>query len=160
MTRRRKTDIEADFLHLARIALSGRSQDVQVVIHRIAKRYRSVAPDLAEALTTLLLESPTPASPLRHSELPLPVDVDTRLRLMRVEANPILEHEPVFAPDLGRAGPDLPTCIRGVLRSTVALIVSVEPWASALVTRIISSQNPLPHSECEIYSCTEDYPFR
>ena len=100
MARIRKTDIEADFLHLARIALSGRSQDVQIVIHRIAKRYRSSAPDLAEALSTLLLESPSLASPLRQSELPLPVDADTRLRLMRVETNPRLDHDPVFSPDL------------------------------------------------------------
>ena len=129
MTRRRKTDIEADFLHLARIALSGRSQDVQVVIHRIAKRYRSAAPDLAEALTTLLLESPTPASPLRHSELPLPVDVDTRLRLMRVEANPILEHEPVFAPDLQAS---LNQLIRERQNPDALFRVGLEPARTAL----------------------------
>ena len=102
MTRNRKkmTDIEADFLHLARIALSGRTQDVQVVLHRTAKRYRLVVPHLAEGLTTLLHESPTPALPLRQAELPLPVDLDSRLHLMRVEAHPTLDHEPVFALNL------------------------------------------------------------
>ena len=129
MTRTRKTDIEADFLHLARIALSGRSQDVQVVIHRIAKRYRSAAPDLAEALTTLLLESPTPASPLRQSELPLPVDVDTRLRLMRVETNPILDHDPVFAPDLAAS---LNQLIRERQNPDALFRVGLEPARTAL----------------------------
>ena len=98
MTARKKlSDIEADFIQLARVALSGRTQDVQLLLHRTAKRYHSVIPHLAEAFTTLLRESPTPASPLRQAEIPLPVDVDTRLHLMRVETRPTLDHEPVFA---------------------------------------------------------------
>ena len=94
------TESEADFLRLARIALSGRTQDVQVVLHRAAKRYHLASPHLAEALMALLHESPTPASPLRQSEVPLPVDLDTRLYLTRVETNPTLDHEPIFAPRL------------------------------------------------------------
>ncbi|MDE0029506.1 MAG: ATP-binding protein [Deltaproteobacteria bacterium] len=98
--RKKTTDIEAEFLQLARIALSGRTQDVQVVLRRIAKRHHRAVPQLAEALTTLLHESATPASPLRQAELPLPVDLDTRLHLMQVETHPMLNHEPVFAPSL------------------------------------------------------------
>src|SRR5262245_44305981 len=75
-----KTDIEADYLQLARVALSGRMQDVHVVLRRAAKRYHPVVPQLADALTTLLHESPAPASPLRRqADVPLPVDLDTRL---------------------------------------------------------------------------------
>lgn len=97
----KKTDIEADFLQLARTALSGRTQDVQVVLRRAAKRYQPSVPHFAEALTTLLHELPSPASPLRRqAEVPLPVDIDSRLHLMRVEPEPVLDHEPVFAPDL------------------------------------------------------------
>jgi Cdc6-like AAA superfamily ATPase len=97
----KKTDIEADFLQLARIALSGRTQDVQVILRRAAKRYHAFVPQFADALTSLLHESPTAASPLRQqAEVPLPVDIDSRLQLMRVETEPVLEHEPVFAPVL------------------------------------------------------------
>lgn len=97
----KKTDIEADFLQLARVALSGRTQDVQVVLRRAAKRYHPVVPQFADALTTLLHESPSQASPLRsQAEVPLPVDLDSRLHLMRVETHPVLDHEPIFAPDL------------------------------------------------------------
>jgi len=93
-----KTDIEADFLQLARTALSGRMQDVQVVLRRAARRYQPSVPHFAEALTTLLHESPSQASPLRRqAEIPLPVDMDSRLHLMRVEAEPVLDHEPIFA---------------------------------------------------------------
>src|ERR1700704_869356 len=49
----KKTNIEADFLQLARIALSGRTQDVQVVLRRAAKRYHPDVPQFADALTTL-----------------------------------------------------------------------------------------------------------
>lgn len=102
MTDEHKTaDFENDLLQLARIALSGRTQDVQVVLRRAVKRYRPVAPRLAEAIASLLHEAPTSASPLRRqAELPLPVDLDTRLQLMRVETHPTLEHDPVFGPDL------------------------------------------------------------
>jgi hypothetical protein len=96
-----KTNIEADFLQLARTALSGRVQDVHVVLRRAAKRYHQTVPQFAEALTSLLHESPSAASPLRRlAEVPLPVDVDSRLHLMRVEPEPALDHEPIFSPEL------------------------------------------------------------
>ncbi|MFZ1923573.1 MAG: ATP-binding protein [Xanthobacteraceae bacterium] len=94
----KKTDMEADFLQLARIALSGRTQDVQVVLRRTAKRYHPVVPQFADALTALLIESPSPSSPLRRqAEVPLPVDLDTRLQLMRVDMHPTLDREPIFS---------------------------------------------------------------
>lgn len=97
------SSIETDFAHLARLALTGRSQDVQLLLHRAIKRYRGGNPDLAEALAELLRESPTRESPLRRqSEVPLPVDSDSRLQLMRVEENPSVNHEPVFVGDVER----------------------------------------------------------
>jgi hypothetical protein len=101
MTQEKKTDIEADFLQLARIALTGRPQDVQVILRRAAKRYHPDAPNFSQALTSLLHELPSQASPLRRQQdVPLPVDLDTRLHLMRVETHPKLDHEPVFTPAL------------------------------------------------------------
>ena len=97
----RKTDIEADFLQLARIALSGRTQDLHIVLRRAAKRYHPDIPKLADAITALLHESPSAASPLRkYAEVPLPVDLNSRLHLMRVEEQPVLDGEPVFSPGL------------------------------------------------------------
>lgn len=97
----RQPDITTDFLQLARIALSGRTQDVQVVLRRTAKRYQGMVPELADALTTLLHENPTAASPLRRqADIPIPVDLDSRLHLIRIETMPALDHEPVFVPSL------------------------------------------------------------
>jgi SpoVK/Ycf46/Vps4 family AAA+-type ATPase len=103
----KKPDLEADFLQLARVALSGRPQDIQLALHRISRRYRQFAPQLAESVGTLLREAPSQATPLRRqAEVPLPVDIDSRLHLMRVEERPSLEHEPILegavAKQLGR----------------------------------------------------------
>jgi SpoVK/Ycf46/Vps4 family AAA+-type ATPase len=95
-------NIETDFMHLARLALTGRSQDVQLLLHRVVKRYRGAAPEMANTIAELLREAPTRASPLRRqSEVPLPVDTDTRLQLLRVEDQPSFDHEPVFSAQLG-----------------------------------------------------------
>src|SRR5262245_5776923 len=89
--------IAGDFVHLARLALTGRAQDVQLLVHKAAKRYRSELPDLAESLSALLHEAPTRASPLRRmADAPLPVDTDSRLQLLRVENNFAFDHELVL----------------------------------------------------------------
>jgi hypothetical protein len=83
-----------EMVHLARIGLSGRPQDVQSYVHRISKKYRSAIPELATALTGLLREAPTRSSPLRRqNEVALPVDIDTRFQLLRIEENPHLDND-------------------------------------------------------------------
>lgn len=97
----KKPDLETDFLLLAKVALSGRPQDVQLALHRASKRYREVAPNLADGVNALLRAVPSQASPLRRqAEVPLPVDVDSRLHLMRVEERPALDHELILHKDI------------------------------------------------------------
>jgi len=92
--------LQKDFSDLARVALTGRTQDVQVLIQRAIKRHKVQHPVLAENLTALLRESPTRSSPLRkQASRSLPVDMDSRLHLIRVEENPELDHEPVYSDD-------------------------------------------------------------
>ena len=96
--------IETDFVHLARLALSGRPQDVQVFLHRAAKKYREDVPDLSGKLDDLLKHAPTRASPLRRNAAAataaMPVDLDSRLQLLRVEHPNVREIEPIFSPGL------------------------------------------------------------
>src|SRR6516225_1002108 len=92
-------NIAKDFVHLARLAMIGRPQDVQLLVHRAIKRYRADFPDMTESLTQLMRESPTRASPLRRqSEVPLPVDTDSRLHLLRVESDIVFDHDLIVAP--------------------------------------------------------------
>lgn len=82
-----------ELVQIARLALAGRPQDVQTYIRRMAKRY----PSVASQLNKLLQESPTRQSPLRRqAAAPVPVDLESRLQLLRVESNPALEVEPVW----------------------------------------------------------------
>lgn len=95
-----RKDIASDFVKLARVAMSGREQDVQLLVYNLSKKYKESAPVVTEGLVTLLRESPTKTSPLRkHTDTPLPVDIDSRLQLLRIE-DKIADHDPVLSPHL------------------------------------------------------------
>lgn len=85
-------------VQLARLAMTGRPQDLQLFIRRMAKKYQVTAPQLAEQLTDLLRESPTRSSPLRREAPAIPVDLDSRLQLVRTETVTQLPVEPVYDP--------------------------------------------------------------
>jgi len=96
-------DKKDDIVHLARLALAGRPQDVQTYIRRLARRYQGQLPDLASELSKLLQESPTRQSPLRREvAAPVPVDLESRLQLLRIEEVPALEVEPIWEPGVRR----------------------------------------------------------
>jgi SpoVK/Ycf46/Vps4 family AAA+-type ATPase len=86
-----------EIVQIARLALAGRPQDVQAYIRRLAWRYREALPAVAGQLTELLREGPTRQSPLRReAAAPVPVDLESRLQLLRVEDTPVLEVEPIW----------------------------------------------------------------
>lgn len=86
-----------DLVQLSRLALVGRPQDVQAFVQRLSRRYRESIPSLSQKLNTLLQESPTRQSPLRReAAAPMPVDLESRLQLLRVDENPSLDVEPIW----------------------------------------------------------------
>ncbi len=89
-----------DFVQLARLALVGRPRDVQLFVHRSAKKYRPTHPELADKLQELARNAPSESSPLRRQEpaavSAVPVDLDSRLQLLRVEHTPDLAVEPIY----------------------------------------------------------------
>jgi SpoVK/Ycf46/Vps4 family AAA+-type ATPase len=99
------TDIkEDDLVQIARLALAGRPQDVQAYIRRLARRYQGALPAVAAQLTELLQEAPTRHSPLRReAPAPIPVDLESRLQLLRIEGKPALEVEPIWDSGVRRA---------------------------------------------------------
>jgi len=79
-------ELTINYLQMAKTALTGRPQDVQLLIHRAAKKFKSSFPEMTTELVNLLQESPTRTTPLRkHADVPLPVDLDSRLQLLRLE---------------------------------------------------------------------------
>ena len=99
-----KTIKPDELVQIARLALTGRPQDVQLYIRRLAKRYQGALPGIASELNKLLQESPTRQSPLRRqAEAPVPVDLESRLQLLRVETTPTLDVEPIWDEGVKRA---------------------------------------------------------
>ncbi len=89
--------LSSQIVHLARLALTGRPQDVQLHIRRMAKKLKGTLPEASEGLSELLREAPTRSSPIRRAEAPaLPVDLDTRMQLMRVESPVHLDITPIY----------------------------------------------------------------
>lgn len=96
--------ITGDFAHLAKIALTAGPHEVQLFLRRMSRRYRDQFPSLSAELLELLRQSPTRMSPLRKAGVAsVPVDADSRLGLLRIEANPVLDLEPVFPPAISDA---------------------------------------------------------
>ncbi|MER7702295.1 ATP-binding protein [Kitasatospora sp. NPDC097605] len=78
---------DRDIVQLARVAMAGRSQDVQTLLQRMARRYQSSNSSLAESLRALLRTAPSLDSPMRShgNALPVPLDGDSRLPLIRAD---------------------------------------------------------------------------
>src|SRR5882672_2664225 len=97
-------EVMDDLVQLARLSLIGRAQDVNLYVRRMARRYQESAPTLSKALEELLVESPTRSTPLRReSTAPVPVDLDSRLQLLRTETISELDVQPVFPPEVKSA---------------------------------------------------------
>lgn len=92
------TEKNKDLVQLARLALAGRPQDIQMYVTRMSRKYQKVAPELGEQLKELVKLAPTRQSPLRSEGVAtVPVDRDSRLQLLRHEPPGTLEHEPIWS---------------------------------------------------------------
>ena len=88
--------LEKSFVQLARIALAGQDREAPTFIQRVARRYRSKAPDFSNSLIEILRQAPSAGSPLRRAATPLPVDSDNRLTLAEVEWPKLTDSEPIL----------------------------------------------------------------
>lgn len=91
----------SDIVQLVRLALAGRPQDIQTYVLRMARKYKSRAPELSKKLNELLQSVPNRNSPLRSETMAaIPVDTDTRLQLIRHESVVDLDHEPIWTQEV------------------------------------------------------------
>lgn len=98
------SQLSDDLAQLSRLALTSRQQDVQVYVRRLANRHQKTNPKLAKKLLGLVKNSPTRASPLRKDSAAatIPVDMDSRLQLVRCEEVTELDIEPIFSESVSR----------------------------------------------------------
>jgi SpoVK/Ycf46/Vps4 family AAA+-type ATPase len=88
-------DIETEFVHLARLALEGRTADVAMILRRALPKIIQRRPDLSDDAKRLLVRAASP--PTRDfSGESIPVDSDTRLQLLRTDPVPEVVIDPVW----------------------------------------------------------------
>jgi hypothetical protein len=93
--------LSENIVHLARLGLAGRSQDVQAYVRQSIRKLRRHDPELAGQLSELLALAPTSLSPLRDFGGTIaPVDADSRLALAKNEFPVILPSRPILDADL------------------------------------------------------------
>src|ERR1700722_1168103 len=98
------TDLDEDFVHLTRFALAGRREDAAALVRRALRDLGRRRPDLAKQVKELLA---TASGTRGHGVLragmpdPLPVDLDSRLELLRREDAIEIVPEPVWEAEVG-----------------------------------------------------------
>lgn len=94
------TDVDSDFVHLARLALEGKRDDFAALARRTLKHLATKRPDLLPVLKQVLGQL-ADGYPLRSTpSMPIPVDIDSRLELLRRELVPQLAVEPTWPPSV------------------------------------------------------------
>ena len=95
-------DIEAQFVHLARLALAGKMSDVELLSRRTLARLQDIRPDLSDQILSVLRESATASEIARSkaSATPLPVDLDSRHELLKREPSPVVNFDPIWSPEV------------------------------------------------------------
>ena len=90
-------DSSKEIVHLARLALSGRRQDIQMYIRRLSRNLKTLTPTAVKQLGDILRELPSTDSPLRGEGIEaIPVDTDSRLKLIRIEHPVFLETQAIW----------------------------------------------------------------
>ncbi len=100
-----KTDltekISENLVHVARLGMSGRAQDVQAYLRQTIRKLRPLDAELAGQLSQILAQAPTALSPLRDfGGSMVPVDADSRLSLAKSEYPVVMTTQPVLDEDL------------------------------------------------------------
>jgi SpoVK/Ycf46/Vps4 family AAA+-type ATPase len=94
-------DIEQDFVHLAKLAVLGQTRDVLLLVRRSLSDLAKRRPELASQLGELLAGTNSPARANTPPE-PIPVDLDSRLELLRREDHPVMPVEPTWLEPIDR----------------------------------------------------------
>jgi SpoVK/Ycf46/Vps4 family AAA+-type ATPase len=96
------SDVDTDFVHLARLSLEGRYDDVAALVRRAMHAVLKRRPDLEPMVGPVLALANGRAvrSGSAAAAAMLPVDSDSRLELIRSEDVPAFHVEPVWPPDV------------------------------------------------------------
>lgn len=88
------SDFDKDAVHLVRLAIDGKMEDVAALSRRMLRAVAARRPDLASLVKGV--QEAVAAGPTRAVQQPLPVDLDSRLELLRHEQVPRIDSEPTW----------------------------------------------------------------
>lgn len=123
-------DIESDFVHLARLALEGKSADVATLVRRTLRSLIRRRPDLSDSAKRILAFADSSVVRGFHEET-IPVDVDSRQELLRREQETTLPVEPIWP---SQVASELSSVIRERERSDQLAAAGLLPTRSMLFT--------------------------
>ncbi|HJT72034.1 MAG TPA: AAA family ATPase [Terriglobales bacterium] len=89
-------DIDKEFVHLARLALEGKTEDVAAIVRRSLRDIGERRPDLADDAKRLIAVAGNSPLRSRWESAAVPVDIDSRLELLRREDSPDVPVEPIW----------------------------------------------------------------
>lgn len=97
-----------ELVNLSRLALSGRKDDVELFVRRLSRRVRKVKPTVADQLDALLSSADTSRETAVRgtgaaTRAPTPIDLDTRMELVRPEYPVVLANTPIWSEGISRA---------------------------------------------------------
>ncbi len=118
-----------ELVNLSRLALTGRKEDVQLFVRRLSRRLRKSRPTVADQLDSVLSAEASQAPAMRGAATP--VDLDSRLELVRPEFPVELPVAPVWSESVERSLNQI-VSERARLNSLVA--AGLNPTRSALLT--------------------------
>lgn len=95
------SDLERQFAQLARLALEGNKDDIELFVRRIAKKLGKSNPDFGKSLQKII-SSPKRGNVLRGDVSVVPVDSDSRLDLVRCET-PFALDQPIWPTPIKKA---------------------------------------------------------
>lgn len=90
------------FAELARLSVTGKPADASLYLTRMARRVRALDGDMAEELLTLLRQGGARAMVRREPGVPVPVDAESRLHLVRTEWPSLSDVAPILDPSVSR----------------------------------------------------------
>lgn len=93
------SSLSKELVQLARLSLNGSRRDVELYIRRLIRKVQKWDADSAEELVAILSQLPKRTSAVRSVEMDsesIPVDKDSRLSLLKIEIDPLIEMEPIL----------------------------------------------------------------
>lgn len=95
-------DIDKEFVHLARLALDGTSQDIALLLRRSLAGIARRRPDLSDEARSVMARATSAPSRSFQTQM-LPVDADSRLELLRREDPPAIATPPIWPQEVNKA---------------------------------------------------------